>query len=84
MLLAADGHVRLTDFGVAVELALFGGPDPLPGGGSPAFSSPELAAGQAAGYPADIWAAGVTLWNLTTGTYPFEVEARAAVRNTAG
>lgn len=21
----------------------------------------------------DIWAAGVTLWNMTTGTYPFEI-----------
>ncbi|KAI4460426.1 serine/threonine-protein kinase stk11 [Holotrichia oblita] len=44
------------------------------GQGSPAFQPPEIANGLECfpGYKVDIWSAGVTLYNVTTGIYPFE------------
>ncbi|PFX14355.1 Serine/threonine-protein kinase STK11 [Stylophora pistillata] len=44
--------------------------------GSPAFQPPEIANGLEtfSGFKVDIWAAGVTLFNITTGKYPFEGE----------
>lgn len=42
--------------------------------GSPAFQPPEIADGQNyfSGFKVDIWAAGVTLFNISTGKYPFQ------------
>lgn len=42
--------------------------------GSPAFQPPEIADGRAkfSGFKVDIWASGVTLFNITTGKYPFQ------------
>ena len=42
--------------------------------GSPAFQPPEIADGHEyfSGFKVDIWSSGVTLFNLTTGKYPFE------------
>jgi len=42
--------------------------------GSPAFQPPEIADGQPqfSGSKVDIWASGVTLFNITTGKYPFQ------------
>lgn len=42
--------------------------------GSPAFQPPEIADGQAefSGFKVDIWACGVTLYNIVTGKYPFQ------------
>ncbi|CAJ0573572.1 unnamed protein product, partial [Mesorhabditis spiculigera] len=45
--------------------------------GTPKFQPPEVVSGLNAvfnGYPIDIWSAGVTLYNLVTGAYPFEGE----------
>lgn len=44
------------------------------GQGSPAFQPPEIANGHEsfAGFKVDIWSSGVTLYNITTGLYPFE------------
>ncbi|UYV68883.1 STK11 [Cordylochernes scorpioides] len=42
--------------------------------GSPAFQAPEIANGLESflGFKVDIWSSGVTLYNITTGKYPFE------------
>ncbi|CAO2624117.1 Serine/threonine-protein kinase STK11 [Lemmus lemmus] len=42
--------------------------------GSPAFQPPEIANGldTSSGFKVDIWSAGVTLYNITMGLYPFE------------
>lgn len=42
--------------------------------GSPAFQPPEIADGLTSfsGFKVDIWASGVTLFNITTGKYPFQ------------
>lgn len=44
--------------------------------GSPAFQPPEIADGidEFHGFKVDIWSSGVTLYNITTGIYPFEGE----------
>lgn len=45
--------------------------------GSPAFQPPEIASGEEFfhGFKVDIWSSGVTLYNITTGRYPFEGES---------
>lgn len=42
--------------------------------GSPAFQSPQIATGEKhfSGFKLDIWAAGVTLYLLVVGQYPFQ------------
>lgn len=42
--------------------------------GSPAFQPPEIASGCDSfhGFKVDVWSSGVTLYNITTGKYPFE------------
>jgi serine/threonine protein kinase len=44
--------------------------------GTPAFQCPEIANGEDTyrGFSVDIWSCGVTLFNLVTGTLPFEAE----------
>lgn len=42
--------------------------------GSPAFQPPEIANGNEIfhGFKVDVWSSGVTLYNITSGEYPFE------------
>ena len=70
IMLAADGRVTLTDFGIAQAQ---GDPSLTSTGllvGSPAYVSPERVAGRAAGPAADLWGLGATLF--------FAVEGHAA------
>ena len=76
MLISADDVLKLTDFGVAEELSPFKPNDDCKlAQGAPAFQSPEEVTGVHevwSGFKADIWSAGVSLYNFTTGQYPFE------------
>lgn len=75
LLLALDGTLKISDFGVAEALDMFAEDDTCTTGqGSPAFQPPEIANGHEtfAGFKVDIWSSGVTLYNITTGQYPFE------------
>ncbi|XP_059052487.1 serine/threonine-protein kinase STK11 isoform X2 [Achroia grisella] len=75
LLLTLDQTLKITDFGVAEELNMFSPEDTCyTGQGSPAFQPPEIANGaeQFSGFKVDIWSSGVTLYNMTTGRYPFE------------
>ncbi|XP_033223639.1 serine/threonine-protein kinase STK11 [Belonocnema kinseyi] len=75
LLLTLDGTLKISDFGVAEALDMFAKDDTCTAGqGSPAFQPPEIANGceSFAGFKVDIWSSGVTLYNLTTGVYPFE------------
>ena len=75
LLVSVDGHVRIADFGVAEELSRFDTSDECSRSrGSPAFQPPEVAAGQErfSGFKVDVWAAGVSLFLLATGSVPFE------------
>ncbi|MGC4001437.1 MAG: serine/threonine-protein kinase [Anaeromyxobacter sp.] len=71
VMLSRDGEVKLMDFGIAK-----GTDDPSLTRvgmlvGSPSYMAPEVLGGEEAGPAADIWALGVTLYELLTGEKPF-------------
>ncbi len=72
VMLDHGGHVKLTDFGVA-RLANTLHDRTLPGTlvGTPSYMAPEQILGQAVGSRADIFAAGVVLYQFLTGRRPF-------------
>nr|CAD7262017.1 unnamed protein product [Timema shepardi] len=75
LLLTLDGTLKISDLGVAEALDMFAEDDTCTSGqGSPAFQPPEIANGHEkfSGFKVDIWSSGVTLYNITTGVYPFE------------
>lgn len=76
LLLTVEGVVKIADLGVAEQLDRWAGMDDTchTSQGSPAVQSPEVANGADTfhGYKLDVWSSGVTLFNITTGKYPFE------------
>lgn len=77
ILLAADGTVKISDFGLARASA--DGPDLTLGGtrlGTPSYMSPEQAIGRQGtiGPPADIYSLGAILYETLTGRPPFRAE----------
>lgn len=73
LLKAADGSVKIADFGTAYRLGTETAGDMLSrSAGTPAFTAPEACAeGEYRGQPADVWAAGVSLYMFTHGRCPF-------------
>jgi len=73
--LGDDGELRLLDFGLAYCPGLSRDePNSLPG--TPSFIAPEAFRGEPPSAQQDLYAAGVTLYYLLTGHYPYgEVEA---------
>lgn len=79
MLVTAHGEVRLLDFGIAklltdgeakeTELTQVGGRLL-----TPKYASPEQVAGQPIGTASDVYALGVVLYELLTGTLPYRVK----------
>jgi serine/threonine-protein kinase len=78
---AGRDHVKLVDFGIA---KLETGRRVTRAGeviGTPSYMSPEQAAGEDAGPSADLYAVGVMLFQMLTGTMPFSgPTARAVLR----
>lgn len=64
------GTLRLADFGIAHMGQYMPEPGAMPLG-SPSVMAPEQVAGGVVGHQADIWAAGVILYELLTGRRPF-------------
>lgn len=78
LLLANCGTLKISDLGVAEAIDCYSISDTChTSQGSPAFQPPEIANGVEAfsGFKVDIWSSGVTLFNITTGKYPFEGES---------
>ncbi|GMQ53676.1 bifunctional protein-serine/threonine kinase/phosphatase [Halopseudomonas aestusnigri] len=75
LLLSADGELRILDFGLAYCPGLSNqAVGELPG--TPSFIAPEAYAGAQPSAAQDIYSAGVTLYYLLTGHYPYgEIEA---------
>ena len=69
VLLAEDGRVVLTDFGLATTGDPDGGTEPLMG--SPSYVAPERLLPGEAGPAADLWSLGATLFAATEGQPPF-------------
>jgi CubicO group peptidase (beta-lactamase class C family) len=71
VLLADDGLVKITDYGIAhlEQSDLTRAGDVL---GTPAYMAPEQVAGHTIDLRADLYAAGVVLFQLLTGHRPFE------------
>ncbi|GGN22032.1 putative Ser/Thr protein kinase [Actinoplanes campanulatus] len=70
VLLAADGRVVLTDFGLAsLDSGGEDGPDPRLG--SPSYIAPERLLEREAGVPGDLWSLGATLYSAVEGRAPF-------------
>jgi serine/threonine protein kinase len=84
-----DGGVRavVTDFGLARALEPDGGHSSLTGGnglvGTPDYMAPEQVEGGAVTPAADIYALGVVMYEMVTGTLPFVGDSPSAPRSSA-
>ncbi len=81
IMVAADGTVRVTDFGIA-HIEDPDGYQMTQAGeilGTPIYMSPEQVAGQPVDGRSDIYSLGVILYELTTGRRPFEGSNLAAL-----
>ena len=71
IMLTQDGQVKIADFGIArLENSSMTQVGTLMG--TPSYMAPEQFRGETVDLRADIWAAGVVLYQLLTGDKPFE------------
>ncbi len=73
ILVAHDGTVKLSDFGIARAEQ---DPSLTATGlvtGSPAYISPEVASGRPAGFASDVWSLGATAFHALSGRPPYDV-----------
>ena len=80
IMVRADGYVKVLDFGLArlteigsATTTTHAAPDTTPGlvFGTMAYLSPEQVRGVSAGAPADVFALGITLYEMASGSRPF-------------
>jgi eukaryotic-like serine/threonine-protein kinase len=78
ILVTSEGEAKLLDFGVAKLLNPAYAPAAAPETGvdqrllTPEYASPERLRGEGWGVPADVYSLGVVLYELLTGTRPFD------------
>lgn len=74
LLITNCGVLKIIDFGVSQLLSMWSTSDICSNyEGSPLFQAPEVVSGQIdyAGFKVDVWSAGVTLYLMIYGNYPF-------------
>ncbi|SDJ61095.1 Serine/threonine protein kinase [Lentzea albidocapillata subsp. violacea] len=69
--LIGDQEVKITDFGISRATGDDGTATATGTVGTPAFFSPEVARGEDAGLPSDVFSLGATLYNAVEGGPPF-------------
>lgn len=82
LLVSIDDVIKISDFGVAEEISRYSPTDLMTSSaGTPIFQPPEAASGQAkySGFKVDIWACGITLYNMISGQFPFDGETTYAL-----
>ncbi len=79
VLMAPDGVTKIADFGISRAT----GEGAMTGGGfiagTPAYLAPEVAGGAEAGFPADVFSLGATLYRALEGLPPFGNEDNTIV-----
>jgi serine/threonine-protein kinase len=75
VMLDGQGHVRITDFGLASLAESLAGPDVR--SGTPAYMSPEQLLGREVSVRSDIYALGLVIYELVTGRRAFEGKGMA-------
>ncbi|HVG69723.1 MAG TPA: serine/threonine-protein kinase [Vicinamibacterales bacterium] len=82
ILVAADGSVKLLDFGIAKQLAETDSDTDVTRTGmramTPAYAAPEQIRGEPVGVYTDVFSLGILLYELVTGSRPYEVAADAS------
>ena len=78
ILVTAEGHPKLLDFGIAELLSAAAGSHGWPI--TPGYSSPEQVRGEALTVAADVWSLGALLHELLTGELPRRASETAFVR----
>ena len=71
ILLTGDRQVKITDFGVAVVTAGASGAGATLRVGTPSYMAPEQVRGQMVDARTDVYALGITLFEMLTGRLPF-------------
>jgi len=69
VLITADGHCKIVDFGTAVEFAGFDEMDDTTG--TPLYQSPEVLKCESFSFNTDIWSTGITLFMMLSGCPPY-------------
>jgi tRNA A-37 threonylcarbamoyl transferase component Bud32 len=74
VLVADDGRIKLTDFGIARNVSEATMTRTGMTLGSPAYIAPEIASGKAVTPGADLWGLGATLFNALEGHPPYDAD----------
>jgi len=74
LLLTADGHICMTDFGLAKEGLLCNDARTSTFCGTPEYLAPEVLNGEKYGMPVDWWSFGTLMFEMLTGLPPFYCE----------
>jgi len=77
IMVTTDGTVKLLDFGIAKQLATFGEAADRTQTGlrlmTPAYAAPEQVRGEAVGVYTDVYSLGVVLYELLSGSVPYDL-----------
>jgi len=76
LLLDADGHIKMTDFGLSKSGITSVGDGAQTFCGTPQYLAPEILRGVEHGTAVDWWSAGVVLYEMVTGSTPFQSSNR--------
>jgi serine/threonine-protein kinase len=79
VMISRRGQVKLMDFGIARDPLLTQLTSTGVVVGTPAYLAPEVLCGDEADERTEVWALGVTLYELATGVVPFQAKALEAL-----